>query len=500
MSTAPDLAARSTSMDSDESSEQPRKGPPKPARRRVKGEKTVVARPPRKGRRPLNSIISQTPEYKKLPPGIPADEVPSLAGFRRGHRKSSWSLKADFLHAIQQQFGEREETAHILKNLRICGRSRRGGKGQDGKLRVVGRRKVHQGKDIGGHVAGLWKCCKRLCPVCGLRLAVRRLLQLQRRAAVVEKDPGLIHVTGALTCRHHMGGDPRRKFDALSDLWNEFGKQPWVGGDKRVRSFQPKVLAGYFMAPEITFSLIFGFHPHLQLGGSLRPPMELPTLAEKERWFLEYRDRCRAWFEENAPRFNITCEWQDDWLQMAHGALAIVIHYICKGEKYHEALTIDVTEMEAPGSKLADLDRLFAEGVFGALKRARGLSESEMPVGERINLWNATRGMRWFRVGGIWSDQETAKSDEETMAEDETADEDVVEMAPAAWDRLRREIIHILCALLGDVRYARSMVVQAWAAAEFMLIQGCDQRAIRDTILNLLPKDPLHSPKAHTTA
>jgi hypothetical protein len=228
--------------------------------------------------------------------------------------------------------------------------------------------------------------------------------------------------------------------------------------------------------------------------------MELPTLAEKERWFLEYRDRCRAWFEENAPRFNITCEWQDDWLQMAHGALAIVIHYICKGEKYHEALTINVTEMEAPGSKLADLDRLFAEGVFGALKRARGLSESEMPVGERINLWNATRGMRWFRVGGIWSDQETAKSDEETMAEDETADEDVVEMAPAAWDRLRREIIHILCALLGDVRYARSMVVQAWAAAEFMLIQGCDQRTIRDTILNLLPKDPLHSPKAHTTA
>jgi len=496
MSTAPDLAARATSMDSGEPPEQSGDDSPKPAPRQSKAGKTGDARPPRRGRRPLNSTFSQTTDYQRLPPGIPAPEVPSLAGFRRGNRKSTWALKADFLHAIQQQFGERPETAHALKNLRLCGKSRRS-KDKDGKLRVVGRRKVHQGKDIGGHVAGLWKCCKRLCPVCGLRLAVRRLLQLQRRAAVVEQDPGLIHATGALTCRHHMGGNPRQKFDALSALWNEFTKQPWVGGDKRVKSYHPRILAGYFMAPETTFSLVFGFHPHLQFGASLRPPADLPSRTEKERWFLAYRDRCRAWFEANAPRFGITCEWQDDWLQMAQGALAIVVHYICKGEKYHEALTIDVTEMEAPGSKLADLDRLFKEGVFGALKRSRGLSESEMPVGERVNLWNATRGMKWFRVGGIWKDENTAKSDEDTMAEDETADEDVVEMAPAAWDRLRREIIHILCALLGDVRYSRPTIVQVWAAAEFMLVQGADQRTIRDTILSLLPKDPLRKPKEH---
>ncbi len=286
-----------------------------------------------------------------------------------------------------------------------------------------------------------------------------------------------------------MGGNPRQKFDALSALWNEFAKQPWVGGDKRLKSFHPKVLAGYFMAPETTYSMIFGFHPHLQFGGSLQPPLELRTLSEKERWFLEYRDRCRVWFERNAPRFGITCEWKEDWLQMAKGTLEIVVRYIAKGEKFHEELTMDVTEIEVPDSKLEDLDRLFKEGVFGALKRSRGLSESEMPVGERVNLWNATHGMRWFRVGGIWRDQETAKSDEETMAEDETTDEDVVEMAPAAWDQLRGEIIHILCALLGDVRYSRSIVVQAWTAAEIMLVQGCDQRAIRDTILSLLPKN-----------
>lgn len=487
MSTAPDLAARATSMGSDEPPAQSQEGSRKSSRPRAKAEQTSDARPPRKGRRPQNSTNSQTSEYKPLPSGVPAEAVPSLAGFRRGGRKSTWSQKADFLHGIQKQFGERPETAHVLKNLRICGKSRRG-KDKDGKLRVVGRRKVsREGKDIGGHVAGLWKCCKRLCPVCGLRLAVRRLLQLQRRASFVEQDSNLIHVAGALTCRHHMGGNPREKFDALSDLWNEFAKQPWVGGDRRVKSFHPKVLAGYFMAPETTFSSMFGFHPHLQFGGSLRPPMELPTLAEKEQWFLEFRDRCRAWFEKNAPRFHITCEWKDDWLQMAQGALAAVVHYVVKGDKHHEDLAIVATEMEAPGSRLAHLDRLFKEGVFGALKRARGLSESEMPVGERINLWNATRGMRWFRVGGLWSDKETAKSDEETMAEDETADEDVVEMAPAAWDRLRREIIHILCALLGDVRYSRSVVVQVWAAAEMMLVQGCDQRAIRDTIMSLLP-------------
>lgn len=387
----------------------------------------------------------------------------------------------------------------MLKNLRLCGRSRRA-KDPDGKLRVVARRKVHQGKDIGGHVGGLWKCCKRLCPVCGLRLAVRRLLQLQRRAAVVEQDSSLIHITGALTCRHHLGNNPRAKFDALSTLWNEFGKQPWVSGCKSKKGQHPKVLVGFFMAPEITFSHANGFHPHLQFGGSLRSPAELLTHAEKEQWFLTFRDRCRSWFEANAPRFGVTCEWKDDWMQMAHGALEVVVHYICKGEHHHEDLAIEVTEEERPDSRLEDLDRLFKEGVFGALKRARGLSESEMPVGERVNLWNATRGLRWFRVGGLWRDKDTAKSDEDTMAEDETADEEVAEMAPAAWDSLRREVSHLLCALLGDVRYSRSTVVQAWAAAELMIVQGCDQRAIRDTILGLLPKDPLHQPKEHTAA
>jgi hypothetical protein len=274
-------------------------------------------------------------------------------------------------------------------------------------------------------------------------------------------------------------------------MWNEFTKQPWVGGDNRVKSYHPKVLVGYFMAPEITFSFTFGFHPHLQFGGSLQPPGELETRVEKAEWFQAYRGRCREWFQRNAPRWGITCEWQDDWLQMAQGALATVVHYVVKGEKGHDDLAVDVSEMEVPGSKLADLDRLFKEGVFGALKRARGLSESEMPVGERINLWNSTHGMRWFRVGGIWRDKDTNKSDEETMAENEEADEDVAEMAPAAWDHLRREILHILCALLGDVRYSRGTVVQAWAAAELMIVQGCDQRAIRDTIMSIIPKDPL---------
>jgi len=475
-------------MGTDDLPEQSPANPLKAPGRGIRPARQGDARPPRKGRRPHNSGISQTHDYTALPSGVPAAALPSLAGFRCGGRKSPWALKADLLFAIQKQFGERPETTHVLKNLRICGKSRRG-KGKDGVLRVIGRRRVNRdGKDVGGHVAGLWKCCKRLCPVCGLRLAVRRLLQLQRRASFVEKDSSLIHVAGALTCRHHLGGNPRQKFDALSALWNEFTKQPWVGGDRRAKSFHSKVLAGYFMAPEITFSHKFGFHPHLQFGGSLKPPQELLTLADREQWFLGYRERCRVWFEKNAPRFHITCEWQNDWLQMAQGALAVVVHYVVKGDKLHEDLAIDVTKMDTPGSRLADMDRLFKEGVFGALKRARGLSESEMPVGERINLWNSTRGMRWFRVGGLWSNKETAKSDEETMAEDEMADEDVVEMAPAAWDRLRREIIHILCALLGDVRYSRSTVVQAWAAAELMLIQGCDQQDICDTIQSLIPQ------------
>ena len=142
-----------------------------------------------------------------------------------------------------------------------------------------------------------------------------------------------------------------------------------------------------------------------------------------------------------------------------------------------------------------DLDGFAKEATLGQLKlNCTGVSFFDMPVIEQVRLWNATKGMRWFRVGGIWKDADTDKSEEVLAEENEEAGDVIAEIAPAAWTYLGAENRHILAALAEDVRYPRACVASVWSAAQDMAFAHIEVRAIRDTLVSLIP--PLPSPPA----
>jgi hypothetical protein len=321
---------------------------------------------------------------------------------------------------------------------------------------------------------------------------------------VAEHVPTALHVTGALTCRHHEGNDPRAKYDALSNLLNEWKKQDWVGGRKTKGVVViEKTLLGYFACPEDTFG-IHGHHPHLQFGASLAVPEGLDE-AGRKAFFEAFRARSQAWFEANALRFGITCAWKEDWMTMAESPVAAVVRYVLKGEKEsalgdllnqgltrREALAKLRRDKEAAMAAIAgDLDGLAREATLGQLKLDRtGASFFDMPVIEQVRLWNATKGMRWFRVGGIWKDADTDKSEEVLAEENEEAGDVIAEIAPAAWTYLGAENRHILAALAEDVCYPRACVASVWSAAQDMAFAQVEVRAIRDTLVAMIPHNP----------
>ena len=135
-----------------------------------------------------------------------------------------------------------------------------------------------------------------------------------------------------------------------------------------------------------------------------------------------------------------------------------------------------------------DLEGLTREATLGQLKLDRaGASFFDMPIFEQLKLWNSTRGMRWFRVGGIWKDANTEKPDEALAEENESQGVTVAEITPPVWTYLASEIQHILLALVEDVRYPRACVRNVWEAAQAMAFDRIDQRTIRDTLVSMLP-------------
>ena len=290
------------------------------------------------------------------------------------------------------------------------------------------------------------------------------------------EKPEVLHLVGALTCRHHDGNVPRQKFDALGSLWDAFNSQ------RDVR----KTLAGYFMAAECTHGNN-GWHPHFQGGWSILVPKGDDSVAA----FYAFRERLQSFFEAHAKEHGITVDWNDEWLQIADGSISQQIRYVFKtledGSKVRVKESFE--HLDASGKVP---DEVVNEVTMGAYKRS-SVDMWDAPTDEFVSLADSTRGMRWFRVGGIWASSETEKTDEELGQEDDTQPDDVVAiMSPIIWNKLGQEVRHMLTAIGEDVRYSRNQVASAWDAAGEMVRMGMDQRSIRDTLMAMIgpPEKP----------
>jgi len=463
-------------------------------------------------------------------------ELPSsLSGFRgRKGSRSRAALKGALIRDLKK-IPDSPERNWVLKNMFLCGTARKPEKQKEGEAPkpqgVQAKRSGTPEQEGRGYASGVIRCNKNWCPICALRLAVRRREKLAARAKeievertgdgwrewplvakerkrlvrvkakailrdikkatgapikdlepllldhlleyleVEEEKPELLHLVGALTCRHHLGNNPREKLDPLSELWDAFGKLDGVA----------ERLAGYFMGAECPYGNN-GWHPHLQGGWSLayrkgEDPVQV---------FNAFKARVETYFREHAPKKGITVDWEKDWLQIANGSIEQTIYYVAKtledGTEVQEKIIEEKLDATGPVP-----DAVMNEAAMGAFKRS-SVDMWDAPIEAFVQLAESTKGLRWFRTGGIWSSPETDKSDEELGAEDEKQeDEVIVTMQPRPWNCLSQEVRHLLLALVEDTRYSRDQVRSVWEATEAMMLDGhMDQRTIRDTLLSMI--------------
>lgn len=372
----------------------------------------------------------------------------------------------------------------ILKSLCGCGAAR--------QEPVTARRIARNGEDVSGHLSGVYRCHKRMCPVCAYRISIQRFRELLARAEHVQAaHPEAVHIVGAITCHHAEDSDPRQLFDAMAAMWDEWRKQDWVSGRRRKKQdgnlvqVLPRVLLGYIACPEDTFGFN-GHHPHLQFMATLDiAGMPASRWADRKRHITAFGARTQRWFQANAHRWGLHCEWRDAWWQVLQSTKQAACWYLLKGGTEEVVRTAEMRDVIRSGA---------AEATMGARKKTRkGKTIWEMPGHAYVRLWLATRGMRWYRAGGVWRIPQTKRQAGQQQEQADTQDyvptaDDVAMIVPDLWRLLPRKAKAILAAVNEDMRYSRDDVALAWLAAVDSLragLRGKDLLAVLDAVIAL---------------
>lgn len=400
-----------------------------------------------------------------------------------GANRSTWMLKDELIRKVMALDGDHDR---ILKSLCGCGAARDG--------LVIARRTARNGADVSGCLSGVYRCRKRMCPVCAYRVSIQRFRALLVRAELVQAaHPDSTHVVGAITCHHDKDSDPRQVFDALADMWDEWRKQDWVSGRRRkgrnggVIQVVPPVLMGYIVCPEDTLGRN-GHHPHLQFMATLEfPDSTAACWEDRKRRICDFGNRTRSWFAQNAPRWGLHCCWLDDWWQVLQSSQQAACWYLLKGG----------TEGIIRRDQMRNVIRTgAAEATLGAQKKTRkGLSIWDMPGNAFARLWHATRGMRWYRVGGIWRTAKAVRnagSGPVVVPADDLdftlSTEDVAAIVPGLWRILPRKVKAILAAINEDIRYSREDVAMVWMATIDALRSGLQGKDLLDFVQVLVDR------------
>lgn len=401
----------------------------------------------------------------------PSQEMKLFRVGKKLNRPARYALKG---HMLSRLKALPRVHPKMLKALHGCGSARPTG--------VTACRTSINGKVTSGFLDGVFRCRRRLCPVCGYGMAVRRFHELMDRADVIKKKfPDAAHVTGAITCEHHVGEDPRAIFDALSAAWDEWMKQDWVTGRRRrCRNGQivqviDRTVLGFVVCPEDTFGAN-GHHPHLQFLISLNLPPGL-TADDRTGRILAFGDLAAEWFMKNAHRWGLVCNWNPKWWQELKSSKDAACWYLLKGAK-----TVEITEGEAP----SELVRGASEATMGTIKETRkGQSQWEMPIAEYARLWDSTQNMRWYRVGGVW--RKPGKKGRRGGKTDKALEPDpIAVISPEGWRALSPQVRTVLASVNEDIRHSRDTVFLLWDAALFLSASGMPQPAVRETLLHLL--------------
>jgi len=248
------------------------------------------------------------------------------------------------------------------------------------------------------HVSGLMHCGKHLCPICHPFHAGERRADLQSLIGV-NWDAGQ-HFFFTPTARHRMGV-----------RWAELAKaiKKVSGKMQQTRRWKENVL-GFTRADESTWSTKSGHHFHQHYLLTLKHGVDGEAFAA---WLQEFWEK--AMLKESR-----SCDWDAmgrEWWRAvgSEGELRSVLNYQTKEWEDQRA------EGDTPESLRDALKEITGAGT-------KGQTPWDWPPEVFAEVWESSKGHRWFGAGGLWKPKNAPE-----VTEDEIEERREQKGTPIAW-------------------------------------------------------------------
>lgn len=261
------------------------------------------------------------------------------------------------------------------------------------------------------HVSGLMHCGRHLCPICHPFHASERRADLQTLVGV-NWDAGQ-HFLFTPTARHRRGV-----------LWSDLARAiKAVARKMQTQRRWKEAVLGFTRADESTWSNKGGHHFHQHYLMTLRPEVDAVAFSEWLQGFWE-----KAMLKEGR-----TCDWESmgrEWWKPVQSAdeLRLVMNYQTK-------------EWEEEGAK-GDTP----EALRGALQEITGAGNKgqtpwDWPAEVFAEVWEASKGHRWFGAAGIWKPKNAPEvTADEIEARREQKGNPVAWVHAEDWNSLTKEV------------------------------------------------------------
>jgi hypothetical protein len=277
-------------------------------------------------------------------------------------------------------------------------------------------------------------CGKHLCPICHPFHAGERRADLQTLIGV-NWDAGQ-HFFFTPTARHRMGV----KWAELAGAIKKVSRKM-----QQTRRWKESVL-GFTRADESTWSTRSGHHFHQHYLLTLRHEVDGAVFAEWLQGFWE-----KAMVKEGR-----SCAWEGmerEWWK-AVGSEA----------ELHQVLNYQTKEWEAEegaGIEMPEALRGAVQEITGA--GTKGQTPWDWPAEVFAEVWEASKGHRWFSAAGIWKPKNAPEvTEDEIEARREQKGEPVAWIHVEDWNGLAREVRQSLLIGAYSRRMDRDAFVSWW--------------------------------------
>lgn len=329
--------------------------------------------------------------------------------------------------------------------------------------------------DVAGtshHLAGTFHCGRALCPSCGPFVTRRRIEALSERAHEV-KDEGLRHFHVVLNVRHHKGVRWDALRETFSQSWPELrGLQAWR-----------RSVVGFVRTIETTWSETNGHHFHVHALLTVRAGADVDELREAirdqwERSVAKDREVCARLAQ---PKKKPGREAPPRRRCNACGADGNFHVYTCPTSPGRvipgRTVDFDAQERDAaahgrrgwfsevlgnPGDTLAYIvDKLLREDV-AASHAKRGSRLWDLPARAYVEIWFASKGMRWFSSGGIWRVKPELEEEENADELRDSTGEVVGAIFRADWQAVPYDGRAWIAGLVNSRTLSPDVIAHAW--------------------------------------